>query len=77
MSMNPWLVEQLAAERMTEFECAAGAPGPAAADPESVTVPRPSRRALTRQVGFLLISVGRRLADPDALPTAFGTPPPR
>jgi hypothetical protein len=75
MNMNPWLAEQLAAERMSDLEGAAdGARRAWAADPEALSAPRPPRRALARHVGALLISVGRRLADPEAFPTAFGTP---
>lgn len=73
--MNPWLAEQLAAERMSDLEGAAGGPRRAeATDPESVAGPHRPRRALARHVGVLLISVGRRLAEPDAFPTVFGTP---
>jgi hypothetical protein len=75
MSMNPWLAEQLAAERMSDLESAATRPLRAeAADPASVTLPHRPHRALVRHVGVLLISVGHRLADPEAFPTAFGTP---
>lgn len=73
MSMNPWLAEQLAAERMSDLEGAALRPRPVA-DPKAVAAPHQPRRALARHVGVLLISVGRRLAEPEAFPTVFGTP---
>ena len=75
MIMNPGLAEQLAAERMSDLEGAGGGPRRVrATDPESVTALLSPRRALARHVGVLLISVGRRLAEPDAFPTVFGTP---
>ena len=75
MSMNPWLTEQMAAEHIKDLECAAdGRRRALARDPESSAWHRPARGALARQVGVLLISVGRRLAEPDAFPAAFDAP---
>jgi hypothetical protein len=76
MIMNPGVAQQLVASRMKELERAAhGHRLPSAIADESLAASslRPNRGTLTRHVGVLLITMGRRLVDPDALP-AFDAP---
>jgi hypothetical protein len=79
MNMNPWMVEQLVAGRRDDLERAAHVhsrtPSP---DTEIELVaradaPRP-RPAFGHHLGILLIAVGRRLTEGDALPPAFDGP---
>ncbi len=75
MTMNPGLTEQLVASRLKDLERAAHGHRPApTATVESFAVSsvRPNRGALARHVGVLLISMGRRLADPESWPAFEG-----
>jgi len=74
--VNPGLARQLVASRVEDLERAAHGrrlPSPAADESFPAESVRPNHGTLTRRVGVLLISVGRRLADPDAVP-AFDAP---
>ncbi len=76
MTLNPGIADQLVASRVKDLERAAhGHRLPAAATDESFSASslRPDRGSLTHHVGILLISVGRRLANPDAF-AAFDAP---
>lgn len=72
--MNPWQTEQLVPDRVKELRRMARrrrhSSVAAAASPAGPSV-RWTRPALARQVGVVLIAVGRRLADPEAFPGAF------
>jgi hypothetical protein len=68
--MNPGVAEQLVASRMEDLARARHGrlPSPLPGrEFETSSAPR-TRGALTRQVGVLLISIGRRLADGDRVP---------
>ena len=69
MNMNPWLAERLVADRRDEVARAAEAHRRLEpADEASPGARSRSHPALARRVGVLLIAVGRRLADGDAVP---------
>jgi hypothetical protein len=68
MTMNPWLAGELAESRREEFvRSAQGHRGDAAGEPGAEVAPRAHPRfgLITRPLGSLFISVGRRMAGPD------------
>ena len=72
MTMNPWIAKKMVTSRMNDLEQAAhGHQKPLSAAVVTELSPPRQRGNFTRHVGVLLISVGRRLADTDALPAAF------
>jgi hypothetical protein len=73
MTMNPGVAEQLVAGKMQELARARHGrlPSPRPGTEFETTARAPG--ALSRQVGVLLISIGRRLADGDRVP-AFEVP---
>jgi hypothetical protein len=72
MTMNPWTNKKMVTSRMNDLEQAAqGHQKPLSAPAVTEFSPPRQRGGLTRYVGVLLISVGRRLADTDTFPAAF------
>jgi hypothetical protein len=73
--MNPWQAEQLVPSRRRDLERSAqthSAPLVSDMQPLLVIPPRRHRPAMARQVGLLLIAVGRRLTETEQSP-AFDT----
>jgi hypothetical protein len=72
MTMNPWTNKKMVTSRMNDLQQAAqGHQKPPSAAAVTESSPPRQRGSLTRHVGVMLISVGRRLADVDAFPAAF------
>jgi len=80
MSMNPWLAEQLAADRIHDLERAAREHGQESAATTTAslapartitTQARAPRRELTRHIGDVLISLGHRLGGSEGFPAAL------
>jgi hypothetical protein len=72
MTMNPWIAKKMVTGRMNDLEQAAhGHQKPASAAAVTELSPPRHRRSVTRHLGVLLISVGRRLAEADTFPAVF------